>query len=292
MKPVWGTHFDAKYAFCAWRTCARSYYFYSKHYFSPIGRNAVSARFYADVALVTGTSISLPEQTARHVQVLRLQPGERILLFNGRGNGQPGSEGEFEAPVERMGRSDVDVTIGAYTATAREARRAIHLVVGMPANERMDWLVEKATELGAASIQPVMSERSVLRLKAERADKKLAHWRGIAMAASEQCGRNRLPLMHEVLTLADWLKKSQGASVTDADSWLLLSLREGSCPLHQTMARAGALTFLSGPEGGLSAAEEAAALACGFKPVTLGPRVLRAETAPLACLSLLTLSEA
>jgi 16S rRNA (uracil1498-N3)-methyltransferase len=244
----------------------------------------VSARFYADVALVTGTSISLPEQTARHVQVLRLQPGERITLFNGRGD----TEGEFEATVERMGRSDVDVTIGAYTATAREAGRAIHLVVGMPANDRMDWLIEKATELGAASIQPVMSERSVLRLKAERADKKVAHWRGIAIAASEQCGRNRLPLIHDVATLADWLKRSMTGA--DAGTRLLLSLQDGSRPLSQAVTGSGALTFLNGPEGGLSAAEEAAAIACGFSPVTLGPRILRAETAPLACLSLLTLA--
>jgi 16S rRNA (uracil1498-N3)-methyltransferase len=251
----------------------------------------MSARFFADLALTSGHTVGLPEHAARHVQVLRLQPGDSITLFNGLGDGQPGSEGEFEATVARMGRSDVDVTIGAYTATSREARRAIHLVVGMPANERMDWLVEKATELGAASIQPMMSERSVLRLKAERADKKLAHWRGIAMAASEQCGRNRLPLMHEVLTLADWLKKTPGASAADAGSRLLLSLREGASPLDQAVAGGGALTFLSGPEGGLSAAEEAAALACGFKPVTLGPRVLRAETAPLACLALLTLSD-
>ncbi len=254
----------------------------------------MSARFFADLALVTGQTVGLPEHAARHVQVLRLQPGDRITLFNGLGqgliNGQPDGEGEFEATVVRMGRSDVDVVIGAYSATAREARRAVHLVVGMPANERMDWLVEKATELGAASLQPVMSERSVLRLKADRADRKLAHWRGIAMAASEQCGRNRLPLLHEVLTLADWLKKTQAASGADAGSRLLLSLREGSRPLAGAAAGGGALTFLSGPEGGLSAAEEAAALACGFSPVTLGPRVLRAETAPLACLSLITLA--
>ena len=258
-----------------------------------MGGHAVSARFYADVALVTGTSISLPEQTARHVQVLRLQPGERITLFNGRGDGQPGSEGEFEATVERMGRSDVDVTIGAFTATAREAGRAIHLVVGMPANDRMDWLIEKATELGATSIQPVMSERSVLRLKAERADKKVAHWRGIAIAASEQCGRNRLPLIHDVATLADWLKKSMAETSGDAGTRLLLSLQTGSRPLGQAVqavAGSGALTFLNGPEGGLSPAEEAAAIACGFSPVTLGPRVLRAETAPLACLAQLALT--
>ena len=247
----------------------------------------MSARFYADVALAAGTSISLPEQTARHVQVLRLQPGERILLFNGRGD----TEGEFDATVERMGRSSVDVTIGAWTATAREPARAIHLVVGMPANDRMDWLIEKATELGAASIQPVMSERSVLRLKAERADKKVAHWRGIAIASSEQCGRNRVPLVHDVATLAEWLKKSTAETGADASNGmrLLLSLQDGSRPLAQAVASTAlaSFTFLNGPEGGLSPAEEAAAIACGFSPVTLGPRVLRAETAALAALVLL-----
>ena len=238
------------------------------------------------MALVAGTLISLPEQTARHAQVLRLQPGERITLFNGRGEG----EGEFDATVERMGRGDVDVTVGAWTATAREAARPVHLVVGMPANDRMDWLVEKATELGAASIQPVMSERSVLRLKAERADKKMAHWRGIAIAACEQCGRNRLPLVHAVATLADWLRNSaKQAGENETSTKLLLSLQPGTLALTQALDGVGVLTFLSGPEGGLSPAEEAAAIACGFRPVTLGPRVLRAETAPLACLSVLNL---
>ena len=249
----------------------------------------MSARFYADIALASGQSITLPEQTARHVQVLRLQPGERITLFNGRGNGQAGSEGQFDATVARMCRCDVDVTIGSYTATAREAARAIHLVVGMPANDRMDWLIEKATELGAASIQPVMSERSVLRLKAERADKKVAHWRGIAIASSEQCGRNRVPLIHDVAALGEWLKKSVGLPA-EPGTRLLLSLQDGARPLSQAVAGTGAMTFLSGPEGGLSPAEEAAAIACGFSPVTLGLRVLRAETAPLACLALLTLT--
>lgn len=258
----------------------------------------MSARFFADMALITGQTISLPEHAARHVQVLRLQPGDSITLFNGQGQGQShaghGPEGEFEATVTRMGRSDVEVTVGGYTATAREAARAVHLVVGMPANERMDWLVEKATELGAFSLQPVMSERSVLRLKAERADKKLAHWRGIAIAACEQSGRNRLPLIHNVLPLSDWLKtlpKATGATEPDANiaARLLLSLQTGTRALAQADTGNGDVCFLSGPEGGLSAAEEAAAQACGFQPVTLGARVLRAETAPLAGLSLLTL---
>ena len=255
----------------------------------------MSARFYTNIALVTGSQTTLPDQAARHVQVLRLQPGNSITLFNGLGNGQPGSEGEFEAIITRMGRSDVEVTIGAYTATQREAPRTVHLVVGMPANERMDWLVEKATELGVASIQPVMSERSVLRLKAERADKKLAHWHGIAVAASEQCGRSRVPLIHDVAVLADWLKTTtRQVPPTNAGAKLLLSLQSGTQPLALAAASTGkntqALTFLSGPEGGLSLAEETAALACGFIPVTLGPRVLRAETAPLACLAFLALA--
>jgi 16S rRNA (uracil1498-N3)-methyltransferase len=253
-----------------------------------------TARFFADLALLPGSSVSLPDSTARHVQVLRLQPGDHITLFNGQGysadSAQAGSEGEFDATVTRMGRSDVDVTVGAFTATQREATRQIHLAVGMPANERMDWLVEKACELGAASIQPLMSERSVLRLKSERADKKVAHWRGIAVAACEQCGRNQLPVIHDVRTLADWLKSLSLQAADAQEARLLLSLQTGARPLSAAVALEPSLTFLSGPEGGLSLSEEAAAMACGFAPVTLGPRVLRAETAPLACLSLLGLS--
>ena len=250
----------------------------------------MSARFYADTALTTGSTLILPDHAARHIQVLRLQPGDSITLFNGLGSGQQGSEGEFSATITRMGRSDVDVTIGAYTATHCEAPRAVHLVVSMPANERMDWLVEKATELGVASIQPVMSERSVLRLKAERADKKRAHWRGVAIAASEQCRRSRVPFIHDVAVLADWLKTTaRQVPTADAGAKLLLSLQAGTQPLARAAVGTQALTFLSGPEGGLSLAEETAALTCGFMPVTLGPRVLRAETAPLACLSFIAL---
>jgi 16S rRNA (uracil1498-N3)-methyltransferase len=253
----------------------------------------MTARFFADIALMPGSVISLPPSTARHVQVLRMQPGDALTLFNGQGNGRPGSEGEFAATVERMGRSDVEVLIGGYTGTAREAGRAVHLAVGMPANERMDWLIEKAAELGAASIQPLMCERSVLRIKGERADKKLAHWRGVAIAACEQCGRSRVPLIHDAANLTDWLKGA-GQGTAEGGARLLLSLQGGTQPLAEAVAAAGsgALTFLSGPEGGLGPAEEAAAIASGFMPVTLGPRVLRAETAPLACLSFLALARA
>ncbi|MFM9900648.1 MAG: 16S rRNA (uracil(1498)-N(3))-methyltransferase [Polaromonas sp.] len=250
----------------------------------------MTARFYADMALAPGALVSLPDAVARHVQVLRLQPGGHITLFNGQPHaGHP--EGAFDAVVERMGRSDVDVTVGAFTPTARETRRAVHLAVGMPANDRMDWLVEKATELGVASIQPLMTERSVLRLKAERADKKLAHWRGVAVAACEQSGRNRVPVIHEVMTLAEWLS---GLSAEGNATRLLLSLASlggGTQPLPAAVPATGPLTFLSGPEGGLGPQEETAARAAGFAPVTLGPRVLRSETAPLACLAYLSLTD-
>ena len=236
-------------------------------------------RFHCPVPLTPGEEIALPPGAARHVQVLRMQPGEAITLFHG---GLDGPGGEFEATVTRMGRSEVLARIGTHHAVEREAARAVHLLAGITANERMDWLVEKATELGVASITPLLAERSVLKLKGERADKKLAHWQAVAVAACEQCGRNRVPTLHPAQTLADWLQ----APPQDGQR-LLLSLRPGTQPLHAAAPGHTGLVFLSGPEGGLSGTEEDLALAHGFAPVTLGPRVLRAETAPLAALAAL-----
>ena len=222
------------------------------------------------------------------MQVLRLQPGDGITLFHG-GQGAADPGGEFDATVLRMGRSDVRVVVGAHHAIEREAARAVHLLAGITANERMDWLVEKATELGVASITPLVAERSVLKLKGERADKKIAHWRAVAAAACEQCGRNRVPVVHAAVDLSAWVRaQMQGTGA--ATQRLLLSLRAGTQPLHAAAAGAGPVLFLSGPEGGLSAAEEDLALQHGFAPVTLGARVLRAETAPLAALAALTLA--
>ena len=234
-------------------------------------------RFYCPLPLTAGAQITLPPTAARHVQVLRLQPGDGITLFNGEG-------GEWAAAVTRMGRSDVDVEIGTHSPVEREAARAVHLVVGMPANERMDWLVEKATELGAASIQPVTTARSVVKLAGERAAKRQAHWQAIAVAACEQCGRNRVPPVHAPLALADWLRRAPAAGQR-----LLLSLRDGSQPLRQAAGGASQVWVLHGPEGGLTAQEEDAALAAGFVPASLGTRVLRAETASVAALAVLGL---
>ena len=244
-------------------------------------------RFYCPTPLTTGETLDLPAGPARHVQVLRLQPGDSITLFNG-GPGIAG-RGEFDATVTRMGRSDVQVQVGSHHLVEREAPRAVHLVVGMPANDRMDWLVEKATELGVASIQPLMTERSVLRLAAERAEKKVAHWQSVAVAACEQCGGNRVPAIHPVMSLTAWVKARNTASPSGLS--LLLSLRTGTQALRALDLghQCADVTFLSGPEGGLSASEEEVALACGFSPVTLGPRVLRSETAALSALAALVI---
>ena len=239
-------------------------------------------RFHCSVPLTAGATLALPPGAARHVQVLRMQPGDALTLFDGSG-------GEYAATVERMGRSDVSVTIRAHAPAEREAARAVHLAVGMPANERMDWLVEKATELGVASIQPLATAHGVLRLSGERAEKKRAHWEAIAIAACEQCGRNRVPRIHPVRSFSSpsaWIDAGAGAAALR----LVLSLAEGTRRLADAIAPAPSersVLVLSGPEGGLSSAEEQEALACGFAPVTLGPRVLRAETAALAALVLL-----
>ncbi|CAM8671389.1 16S ribosomal RNA methyltransferase RsmE [Comamonadaceae bacterium] len=237
-------------------------------------------RFYCAAPLVRDTELDLPAGAARHVQVLRLQPGDAITLFDGR------SQDEYDATVTRMGRSDVQVRVGAARSMAREPARQIHLAVGMPANDRMDWLIEKATELGVAGIQPLMTERSVLKLSGERAEKKIAHWQSVAISACEQCGGNLVPVIHPMQSLSQWLK-TPAAGQADHQR-LLLSLRAGSTPVARLPAQPGPALFLSGPEGGLSPAEEELAIVAGFAPASLGPRVLRAETAALAALTLLT----
>jgi 16S rRNA (uracil1498-N3)-methyltransferase len=186
-----------------------------------------------------------------------------------------------------MGRSDVAVRIDTHHAIEREPARTVHLAVGMPANDRMDWLVEKATELGVASIQPLHTAHSVLRLSGERAAKKQSHWQSVAIAACEQCGGNRVPVVHDVKDLGAWLKSLASEASSTKINRCVLSLAEGTQALETSLNEHAAtepVLFLSGPEGGLSAAEDAQSRAAGFAPVTLGPRILRAETAALAAL--------
>lgn len=231
-------------------------------------------RFFVDAPLRQASGIALPEGPARHVQVLRLQPGSAVVLFDGLG-------GEWDAQVARIGRRDVEVDVLRHRAVERELEIGVTLALGMPANERMDALVEKATELGVAAIQPLVCGRSVLRLAGERADKKVAHWQGVAIAASEQSGRTRVPQVAPIVTVAEWLATRVAA---DDETRCVLSLRDDARP-PATLRGVGAIVSLSGPEGGLTDGEEDAARSLGFVPLSLGTRVLRADTAPLAVLA-------
>lgn len=242
----------------------------------------MTARLFLDAPLAVATEVTLPPDVSRHAQVLRLQPGDALRLFNGQG-------GEWQAEVLSMGRQTVMVRIHQPLACDRELPRPVTLALGMPANDRMDALVEKATELGVHTIQPLMCERSVLRLSGERAAKKVAHWQAVAIAAAEQCGRTRVPHIAPIQTLAAWLA-GLNESTVPAPGRLILSLGDAK-PLSERLSvllpTAQPICLLSGPEGGLSPAEESRARDQGFLPTSLGARVLRAETAPLMVLSVL-----
>lgn len=228
-------------------------------------------RYFVDTSLHKGV-IDLPEGAARHVQVRRQQPGDMVVLFNGAG-------GEWHGVIADM-RRRVAVEVLSHRAVEREAPRQISIAVGMPANENMDWLVEKATELGVVEIQALICERSVLRLKGERAEKRRAHWQGVAQSACEQCGRNRVPTIHEPRALSEWLD----ALSANTEGRFVLSTAEVPS-LNTLPAQLQTALFLSGPEGGLTPEEEAQAMSQGFVPLSLGSRILRAETAPITVLA-------
>lgn len=230
-------------------------------------------RVFTDQTIAAGAEIGLEPGPSHHLlKVLRLKPGAGLRLFNGRG-------GSFAAVLSGHRGQEVRVAVSDFDPADDASPLAIELAIGVSRGERMDWVVQKAVELGASAIRPLITERTEVRLAGERRDKKLGHWRQIAIAACEQCGRNRLPDIHAPQPLADWLPAAAG---------LRLVLAPGA-----TTALAGieatepdAVTLLIGPEGGLSAAEVDAAIAAGFQAVGLGPRVLRTETAPLAALAI------
>jgi 16S rRNA (uracil1498-N3)-methyltransferase len=236
---------------------------------------AGAPRLFVPGPLRAGVVAPLGDAASRHAQVLRLQPGDALVLFDGRG-------GEWRARLHAMARREATAEPLQHVAVERELPFAVTLALAMPAGDRMDFVVEKATELGAAAIQPLTSERSVLRLAGERADKRRAHWQAIALAACEQCGRNRVPEVGPPMTLAAWL----AALPPSAGMRRLLAWREAT---PWTRAADGPVLVLSGPEGGFTDAEEDAARARGFVPTSLGARVLRADTAPLAALGSIAL---
>jgi 16S rRNA (uracil1498-N3)-methyltransferase len=243
-------------------------------------------RLYVDTALAAGLALMLPPAAARHAQVLRLQPGDPLTLFDGRG-------GEWSARIDAMGKREVQAGVIAHHSIERELPFAVTIALAMPSAERMDFVVEKATELGVAALAPLVSERSVLRLTSERAEKRRAHWQAIAVSSCEQCGRNRVPTVQPVQPFAAWLAALPSRQA--ANTRLLLGWRDAA-PWAHAMERLtpfdNGLTVLSGPEGGFTEGEEDLARRQGFAVLSMGPRVLRADTAPLAALAAIALSAA
>lgn len=238
-----------------------------------------AARFFVEQPLVAGSEFALTDRASRHAQVLRLQPGDALTLFDGRG-------GEWDAVLSAIGRREVRVRLGARRDVNRELAGQVTLAIGMPANERMDGLVEKATELGVAAMQPLECERAVLRLSGERAARRQAHWQGIAISAAEQSGRTRVPAIEPVRRIDAWL--AMLAPIERDEARVVLTLGAAPKLLDALRGRSLAkLILLSGPEGGLTPAEELAARDVGncVLRCTLGERVLRADTAPLAALA-------
>ena len=236
------------------------------------------------VPLLAQTTLPLPDAAARHVQVLRLQPGDPIQVFDGLGV-------DWLASVVEMGRKHVLIALQSPIAREVELPLRVTLAVVVPTNDRMDNLVEKATELGVHTIQPLQSSRSVLRLEGSRADKRVQHWQGVSVAACEQSGRSLVPVVQPIMGLDSWL--ACPAAQDGARGLLSLQAQQSLMQwLHQGRpaspgAGVPAFSLLSGPEGGFSVDEEQAIAARGWTPVGLGPRVLRADTAPLAALCVL-----
>jgi 16S rRNA (uracil1498-N3)-methyltransferase len=224
--------------------------------------------------LSPGAEIALPETAARHaVTVLRLQVGDALNLFNGEG-------GEYRAHLVAVSKREARARIIEFHATERESPVDITLALGISAGERMDYSLQKATELGVSAIQPLATERSVVKLAGERADKRLQHWQHVVIAACEQCGRNRVPAVAPVQKFYAYL------AALDRNKRLLLLSPDATTPLKQ-VAPAASAVLLIGAEGGLAPAECEAAQAIGFEPVSLGPRILRTETAPVAAMAVL-----
>ncbi|MGF6876566.1 16S rRNA (uracil(1498)-N(3))-methyltransferase [Paraburkholderia sp. MM5477-R1] len=235
-------------------------------------------RFFVDIPLYADDVIALPDDVVRHVAVLRLQPGDSLTLFNGQG-------GEYGAELVEVERRAARVKIGEFRAIEVEPPYRLTLAQGIAGGDKMDWLIEKAVELGASGFVPLATARSVVRLTGERAQRRQQHWQGVVRASCEQCGRNRVPDVMPVCEIGAWLDTLSREPAPD-ELRLLLSPRAsiGFAALPDAPPPGG-VTLLIGPEGGLCADEEAAAGEQGFTAIGLGPRVLRTETAGIAVLA-------
>ena len=231
-------------------------------------------RFYVDAPLRAGSVCTLSEDAAHHaIHVLRLREGEDVTLFNGRG-------GEFAARIASIQRLKIAIDLLQHRPIEREAPLRVTLVQGVSAGERMDSTVRKAVELGVAEVQPVLAARSVARPKGDRADSRRGHWQKVVIAACEQCGRNRIPEVHPLVALQDY----RGAG----DAMKVLLSPSAALPFSKAVAKGSEFILAAGPEAGFTAEEEALLAGAGFVPASLGPRVLRTETAAVAALAALS----
>ena len=232
-------------------------------------------RFYCPQPLIPGSLVDLPEAVAHHLHVVRQQSGDELVLFNGEG-------GQVRARLAEIGKRRASAEVIGHEAVDVELPFRVTLAQGLPEGSKMDWIVEKAVELGAAGVIPLAAQRSVVRLSGDRADKRLAHWQAVVVSASEQCGRNRLAHVAPVQDVNRWLA-TPGEGIR-----ILLSPRADASLAQWVRATpAQDVTLLVGPEGGFTDQEEDAARAAGALALSIGPRVLRTETAGLAALAIL-----
>jgi 16S rRNA (uracil1498-N3)-methyltransferase len=237
-------------------------------------------RVYVEAPLAAGKRLVVEGSAANHItRVLRLRSGDALTVFDGSG-------GEFGARIEEFRKDSVVVAVEDHRPLERESPLPLTLAQGISRGERMDWIIQKATELGTSRIVPLFTKRSVVRLDEKQADRKLQHWRAIAIAACEQCGRNRIPELAAPVDFFDMLPAEASGATR-----LLLSptgdLRIEDLGQDVRQGASKGTTVLIGPEGGLEDVEQEAALAAGFKAVQLGPRVLRTETAAIAALTII-----
>lgn len=230
-------------------------------------------RIHTEQLLAAGSQLTLEPGPSAHIaRALRLQVGDALTVFNGRG-------GEYAATISTLGKKSVTLDIGQHRDIEAESPLAIHLGIAISRGDRMDWLVQKATELGVETLSPLLTARTEVKLKADRAEKKQQHWQQIAIATCEQCTRNRVPQIMPLQTLQTWL------AATQADQKFVLHHRASATP--QDSQAPATVALLAGPEGGLSPVEIALAEAAGYQSLKLGARVMRTETAPLAAMAIL-----
>jgi 16S rRNA (uracil1498-N3)-methyltransferase len=231
------------------------------------------SRLFVDTGLAQGAVLTLPEPAARRLrEVLRMRPGETLELFNGTG-------GAWAARVLSLARREATVEVGAFDPTERESGLAVTLAQGISRGSHMDYTLQKSVELGVHGIVPLFTERSNVRLDAERAATRMQHWRNVLIGACEQCGRNRLPALSPPVALEEWIRSDPAPLKVMLDA-------AAAGTLASIAGRPPALTLLAGPEGGLAPEEKARARAAGYEAVRLGPRILRTESAAVAALAI------